>query len=206
MEAYYDAEAPVYDETRGGSVRARAAAEAVLALAPRDGLCLDVGGGTGIVGAELAARGLTVVVTDLSHGMLQQARARLPGRVAVARADRLPLRDGSVDMVTALWLLHLLEPELADRVLAEAARVLRRGGTLVTTVDKDHAHGRDRRTDADARDRRTDADARDRVVAVAARVALSPAGATSFTGPTKWDSATDGDPVFPVLALKKHTA
>jgi ubiquinone/menaquinone biosynthesis C-methylase UbiE len=193
VSSYYDAEAHVYDETRGGRARARAAADAVLSLVPAEGTCLDVAGGTGIVSAELAARGLSVVVTDLSLGMLRVAAARLPGRVVAAAADRLPFADGSVDLVTAVWLLHLLPIEVADRVVAEAARVLRPGGTLVTTVDKDLAHGRARRTNADHSER---------VSAVAARCGLSFAGGTSFAASTQWASAAGGQ-VFAVSAFRR---
>ncbi|MGH3330128.1 MAG: class I SAM-dependent methyltransferase, partial [Nocardioidaceae bacterium] len=79
--SYYDAEAAVYDESRGGLARASAAAEAVGSLVPTRGVAVDVAGGTGIVSAELARLGFSVVVTDLSVGMLSVAWPRLPGRV-----------------------------------------------------------------------------------------------------------------------------
>lgn len=191
--AYYDAEAPVYDETRGGVARARAAADAIVSLVPHRGRLLDVAGGTGSVSVELAARGFDVAVTDLSHGMLTVARGRLPGRVAVAEGDRLPVRDGSCDVVTLVWLLHLLPVPVADAVLAEAVRVLRPGGYLVTTVDKELAHGLRRRTGGDAADR---------VAAVLARRAATFAGQGSFSGRSSWGSATAEDPAFPVAAFR----
>jgi ubiquinone/menaquinone biosynthesis C-methylase UbiE len=193
--SYYDAEATVYDETRGGTDRARAAAEAITALVPDRGTALDVAGGTGIVAAELASSGLDVVVTDLSEGMLALAAERLPGRVMVAPADRLPILDDSVDLVVMVWLLHLLPVAIADTVLAEAARVVRPGGHLVTTVDKDLAHGRLRRTGADAADR---------VTAVLARHGLHQVGLGTFSGRSKWRSSNGGDPVFPVAAYRRR--
>ena len=192
--AYYDAEARVYDETRGGVQRAEAAAAAIGSLLPPGGRLLDVAGGTGIVSAELAAQGYTVVVADLSHGMLEVAAERLPGRALMSSADRLPVRDASVDVVTMVWLLHLLPVTTADAALAESARVLRRGGHLVTTVDKDLAHGRGRRTDADHAER---------VAAVAGRHGLQLCGQTSFSAPSGWGSASDADPVFPVAAYRR---
>jgi ubiquinone/menaquinone biosynthesis C-methylase UbiE len=191
--AYYDAEATVYDESRGGSDRARAAARAITELVPAEGRLLDVAGGTGIVTAELEREGFDVLVTDLSRGMLAVAADRLPGRVLVASADRLPVADASLDVVTMVWLLHLLAVPAADVVLAEAERVLRPGGHLVTTVDKDLAHGRVRRTGADAADR---------VVHVGRRLGLAFVGQTSFNGQTRWQSA-EGGQVFPVMALRK---
>ncbi|HET9858238.1 MAG TPA: class I SAM-dependent methyltransferase [Nocardioidaceae bacterium] len=192
--SYYDDEAGVYDETRGGQPRAQAAAEAVASLVPSGGVAVDVAGGTGIVSAELARMGWSVLVSDLSVGMLQVAAERLPGRVLACSADRLALRDASVDLVTTIWLLHLLPVPVADRVVVEAARVLRPGGHLVTTVDKDLAHGRARRTNADHGERVTD---------VARRHGLAFLGGTSFAASTQWRSA-DGGQVFAVSAYRKE--
>ena len=190
---YYDAEAAVYDDSRGGVPRARAAAAAVATLVPAPGRAVDVAGGTGIVSAELARLGFSVLVADLSVGMLRVAAARLPGRVFAASADRLALRDESVDLVTVIWLLHLLPIPVADRAIAEASRVLRPGGHLVTTVDKDLAHGRVRRTNADHGER---------VAAVARRHGLGFTGATWFAATTRWASAEDGQ-VFATHAFRK---
>ena len=131
---YYDAEADRYDETRGGDDRARAAAQALHRLLRDRGTVLDVAVGTGIVAAELAALGHLVHGVDVSAGMLRKASIRLPGHVVQADALRLPVADGSVGAVTAVWLTHLLED--SEVLIAEAARVLRAGGVLVTTVDK----------------------------------------------------------------------
>ena len=190
---YYDREASRYDDSRGGVERARRAAEAVAALVPAPGRTLDVAGGTGIVSAELAAQGRDVLVVDLSVGMLTLAARRLPGRAVVGRADRLPVSSASVDLVTTIWLLHLLPVAQADAVVAEAARVLRPGGHFVTTVDKPLAHGREG----------VEADARERVLAVAGRAGLAAVGESSFAGPSEWGSASGDDPVFRVVAFRR---
>ncbi|HEX5119276.1 MAG TPA: methyltransferase domain-containing protein [Pseudonocardiaceae bacterium] len=138
---YYDAEATRYDETRGGTARADAAAGAVLALLPESArVVLDVAGGTGIVGARLGAPGRVVVSVDRSSGMSAIAATRLPGHVVLGDATRLPFADGSVDAVTLVWLLHLLDGPRSAAVVAEAARVLGPAGTLLATVDKAAAH------------------------------------------------------------------
>lgn len=193
MRLCYDDEAERYDATRGGQERARAAAAAVAELVPGRGTAVDVAGGTGSVSEELGRLGWSVLVTDASVGMLQVARRRLPGRVLQAAATRLPVRAGSVDLVTTIWLLHLLSSADADRVLAEAARVLRPGGAFVTTVDKDLAHGRVRRTNGDHRGR---------VEQVARRVGLAFTGSTVFEATTQWASGPDGQR-FPVAAFRR---
>jgi ubiquinone/menaquinone biosynthesis C-methylase UbiE len=189
----YDDEAESYDATRGGQERARAAADAVAELVTTRGTALDVAGGTGSVSAELARLGWSVLVTDASAGMLGAARRRLPGRALRATATRLPVRSASVDLVTTIWLLHLLSVADADRVLAEAARVLRPGGALVTTVDKDLVHGRVRRTNGDHRER---------VELVARRLGLAAIGSTVFEGTTQWASGAAGQR-FPVAAFRR---
>ncbi|MGW0640978.1 class I SAM-dependent methyltransferase [Streptomyces badius] len=135
----YDDEARRYDATRGGEPRARAAAEAVERLLPQ-GPCvvLDIACGTGIVTRRLSRPERTVVGVDRSPGMLGLAARRLPEGVVRGDATRLPFAADAVDAVVIVWLLHLLEDPLP--VLAEAARVLRPGGVLITTVDKNDAY------------------------------------------------------------------
>ncbi|WP_405527933.1 class I SAM-dependent methyltransferase [Streptomyces avidinii] len=181
----YDAEAEAYDATRGGTPRAEAAAAAVLGLLPADaGTLLDLGCGTGIVTSRLRRPALRVLGADASHGMAATALRRgVP--VALADAARLPVRSQSLDAVSAVWLLHLLrEPGLVPAVIAEAARVLRPGGVLLATVDKDSAH--DVGSDIDAvfaaHLTPTPADASGEVEAYAARAGLLPVGEARFTG------------------------
>jgi ubiquinone/menaquinone biosynthesis C-methylase UbiE len=192
----YDQEAERYDETRGGEPRAQAAATAIGSMLPssRALTVVDLAGGTGIVAAALNTAGRRVVVLDQSAGMLGQAARRLPGCEVRATALALPLRDVSVDVVTCVWLLHLLaSAEEVDVVLSEAGRVLRPGGRFVTTVDKDLASGFDRGSDP--------LDAADVVVAHAARHRLLPAGESSFVGPARGDGP---DAVYRLLAFAKQ--
>ncbi|MFI7354303.1 class I SAM-dependent methyltransferase [Streptomyces avidinii] len=181
----YDAEAEAYDATRGGTPRAEAAAAAVLELLPaRARTLLDLGCGTGIVTSRLRRPALRVLGADASHGMAATALRRgVP--VALADAARLPVRSQSLDAVSAVWLLHLLrEPGRVPAVIAEAARVLRPGGVLLATVDKDSAH--DVGSDIDAvfaaHLTPTPADASGEVEAYAARAGLLPVGEARFTG------------------------
>ncbi|GAA4621765.1 class I SAM-dependent methyltransferase [Actinoallomurus vinaceus] len=183
----YDREAAGYDASRGGEARAVAAAEAVERLLPEDTrVVLDVACGTGIVTRRLTRPGRLVVGIDRSHGMAAVASTRLPGAVVLGDAARLPVGSDRTDAVVLIWLLHLLDD--AAPVLAEAARVLRAGGALITTVDKDQAAFA---VDSDvaavtAAARRAYApkgpDHVDRVVASAAGLGLRVVGETTFAG------------------------
>ncbi|MCX5193439.1 class I SAM-dependent methyltransferase [Streptomyces sp. NBC_00249] len=181
----YDAEAEVYDATRGGVPRAEAAADAVLGLLPPGTrTLLDLGCGTGIVTTRLTRPGLTVLGADASYGMAAMA-ARRGVRAVLGSATRLPVRSASLDAVSAVWLLHLLrEPGVVPELIAEAARVLRPGGVFVTTVDKDAAHdvGSDIDTVLAPHLTAAPADSGAQVEAWARRSALLPAGEARFTG------------------------
>ena len=96
---------------------------------------LDLGAGTGAATVQLVRRfrGARVIALDIAPGMLRAARRRhWPwrrfGRVC-ADAHRLPLRDGSVDLVFSSLMLQW--SDRPDRVFAECARVLRPGGLLL---------------------------------------------------------------------------
>lgn len=98
---------------------------------------LDLGGGTGLLAAELKRLypAALLINLDWSLPMLEQAGTR--GDVAIcADGHRLPLANGSVDMVIS----NLMLPNCADplTVLAEARRVLRHPGLfLFSTLGPD---------------------------------------------------------------------
>jgi SAM-dependent methyltransferase len=127
----FDRVAATYDATRGGMERGRRLAAVIAGLLPARGPLLEVGVGTGTVSAGLAELGRDMVGVDLSLPMLAVARERLPGRIAAADALRLPVRTGSVAGACLVHVLHLVAD--VPQTLAEVARVLRPGGTLVAT-------------------------------------------------------------------------
>lgn len=89
---------------------------------------VDVGAGTGLFTRELQRPGRRVIAVEPSAGMLAELRRTLPGVEALrGTAERLPLPDASVDVVTFAQAWHWVDIDAAS---AEAARVLRPGGTL----------------------------------------------------------------------------
>ena len=96
-----------------------------------DRTVLDVGAGTGLGSAALAARGARVVALDFSLDMLRWGRHGRPP-AAVGDVMRLPVRDAAVDDVLAAFVLnHLVDP---DAAFAELRRVTRPGGALLASV------------------------------------------------------------------------
>lgn len=85
----------------------------------------------------LAARAGTVVGIDLAHVTVRQALARHHAiRAAGADVRRLPFADQAFDTVVSLSTLdHFRRRADLEAGLAELRRVLRRGGTLILTLD-----------------------------------------------------------------------
>jgi septum formation protein len=192
---YDEAEAERYDDTRGGATRAEAAADAIDSLLPKGGRVLELAVGTGIVAAELVARGNLVHGVDLSAAMLRHARVRLPGHVAAADASRLPVADRRCDAVVAVWLLHLVDD--SEAILAEVARVLRPDGVFITTTEKSDAG---RYADGRGPNETRSQDALSHLVATAARHGLTLDGATTFPGPPR----TNGNPpLYPLVRFRR---
>jgi SAM-dependent methyltransferase len=88
----------------------------------------DVGAGTGKLTRALLGRGLEVTAVEPSAGMRETLARALPeARALAGSGERLPLADGSVDLLTYAQAWHWVDEEAA---LSEAARVLRPGGRL----------------------------------------------------------------------------
>jgi SAM-dependent methyltransferase len=135
----FDRAVEYYDRTRGLSEEASREMTALLVgeLAGR-GRCLEVGVGTGLVSLPLAAAGLPMVGLDLSGPMLarlvQKAGGRRPFPLVRGDATVLPLADDAFGSVLVRHVLHLIPAW--ERAIAELARVVRGGGTvLVATGD-----------------------------------------------------------------------
>lgn len=108
---------------------------------------LEVAAGTGRVATFVRDnyRDAHMTVTDLSPYYLDAARQahadwatvrRRPSSATEfvqAKAEDLPMDDGSVDVVYSVYLFHELPPSARLLALKEMSRVLRRGGVMVMT-------------------------------------------------------------------------
>ena len=135
----YSKRAPAYDTLWSPVIRP--SGERLLDRLPlaeaRD--VIDIGCGSGALLPLIQSRAplATVMGVDRSPGMLEFARQKHAGPLAVMDAEQLELPDGSFDVaVMAFVLFHLPHP---DRALHEVSRVLRVGGTagLATWTDEE---------------------------------------------------------------------
>jgi SAM-dependent methyltransferase len=97
------------------------------------GPSLEVGIGTGRIGLALWETGVGMAGVDLSAAMLatliRKSGGVPPFPLAVADATELPFSDASFDVCFACHVLHLIPNWKSS--LAEMARVLRPGGTIL---------------------------------------------------------------------------
>jgi ArsR family transcriptional regulator len=142
--AYFDRVAASFGEQLLPGRTWEGLARASLELAPR-ARYVDLGVGDGLFTLLLAGVAEKVTAVDVSPAMLSQlgARARAQGitNVETVEADvqDLPLPDHSFDVAVFGQTLHYLDRP--ERALAEARRVLVRGGRLL--VMELLAHGED---------------------------------------------------------------
>lgn len=135
-ERYFAAQAEVWDSIRSLHV-AEAEVERAIdrALGRRAlGTLVDIGTGTGRMIELFGPRATEAIGIDRSSDMLRLARAKLESagvRSSLRQGDMyaLPLADGSADCVIIHQVLHYAHAP-ADAI-AEAARVLAPGGTLL---------------------------------------------------------------------------
>ena len=94
---------------------------------------LDVATGPGYVAAAAAERGARAVGIDFSAMMVARARTVYPAvEFQEGDAEAIAFPDGAFDAVVMNFgMLHLARPE---RAMAQAARVLRPGGSFAFTV------------------------------------------------------------------------
>jgi ubiquinone/menaquinone biosynthesis C-methylase UbiE len=137
MSAYDDA-APCFDRHRvlpeGVAPAVRTAVLSSISEI-RQPLLLDLGAGTGRIGWPFVAAGDDYIGLDLSLGMLREFAGRAdwngaPARLVQADGERLPFADASFDAVLLMQVLSAARDWC--RLIAEAGRVLRSAGCLIT--------------------------------------------------------------------------
>lgn len=133
---YFAEHAAEWDEIRSLHVAEAEVEQAMLRLMHkrRLGHVLDIGTGTGRTAELFAPEARRVTALDRSPEMLRLARARLTGKewaVELVQGDfyALPLKDEGADTVLLHQVLHFAQAP--ERVIAEAARVMRPGGHIL---------------------------------------------------------------------------
>lgn len=100
---------------------------------PRGARVLDVGCGTGVFLRMCADLGANVSGVDAAEGLLELARARVPGAdLHLADMVELPFADDTFDLVTGFSSFFFADSIV--RALAEARRVARPGAAVVAEV------------------------------------------------------------------------
>ncbi|HJQ74748.1 MAG TPA: methyltransferase domain-containing protein [Gaiellaceae bacterium] len=133
LRAMFDGLAPTW-ETRIGPHHLWAL-DLALAEVPAPHRVLDLGTGTGVVAIALGERypEAEVVGIDLSPGMIEEARRKVPPALAervrfeVGDASALACSDGEFDLVVLSNMIPFFD---------ELARVIAPGGTLVLSFSK----------------------------------------------------------------------
>jgi SAM-dependent methyltransferase len=103
-----------------------------------EGLCLDgevleIGPGYGVTTRWLLARGGRLTAVEIDPGLAADLSDEFGEQVDVRIGDgaELPFPDTAFDAVVCFTMLHHVpSPQQQDRLFAEAARVLRPGGTF----------------------------------------------------------------------------
>jgi SAM-dependent methyltransferase len=100
---------------------------------PLGGDVLEIGPGYGVTTRWLLEHGGRLTAVEVDPALAGDLRRQLGERVDVHTGDgaELPFPDASFDTVVCFTMLHHVpSPQQQDRLFAEAARVLRPGGTF----------------------------------------------------------------------------
>jgi ArsR family transcriptional regulator len=132
-EEFFSSASGEWDRLRGDLFGGTVNLRALLALLNGRWVVGDLGCGTGQLSEDLAPYVARVIAVDGSADMLQAARARLAAHPNVefreGALEALPIETATLDVAIIALVLHH-QPDPA-RVLAEAARVLKPGGSVL---------------------------------------------------------------------------
>lgn len=136
-ENYFNRQAESWDDVRGQHYPTQDVEAALLKAVGAEpfGFLVDLGTGTGRMLTLLSDKVERAEGVDLSHKMLTIARSNLE-RAGVSNASvrhgdvtAPPFDDGVADLVTIHQVLHYMDQP--ERVISEAARILKPGGRLL---------------------------------------------------------------------------
>ena len=124
------------EDDRNRRSRHQIAEQILRPVIEHDHTVLDFGCGPGYLAAEIRSlTGAEVIAVDVSSGTLACARILNPGPSYRLNGDgRLPVRDGSVDVVYSIAVFQHLDPGDWPRCFSDFARVLRPGGRGICHV------------------------------------------------------------------------
>lgn len=148
VEDYYNEKAPFYDgeyKTPFFDLYRAITWENMKKFLPDKGVILDAGGGTGEWAIKLAEKGYSVVMADISRGMLRQARLKLEEKgiknVVVQHLDIKDMsffQDETFDMVLAQGDVLSYCGD-AEKAVKELYRVVKTGCYCIASVDSMHS-------------------------------------------------------------------
>lgn len=96
----------------------------------KNSVILDLGTGTGFLARIILKHGFSVLGLDLSRNMLAVAKKKVPDASLVrGDAERIPLKDDSVDLIVSRWVLWTLPHP--GSALEEVLRVLKPDGRVI---------------------------------------------------------------------------
>jgi ubiquinone/menaquinone biosynthesis C-methylase UbiE len=136
LRRYYARVGPAFERQR--AERFAIIAEAIGELGSRPSLrVLDVGCGSGAYLEDLSRQGFlprNLSGVDLLAKEVGEAQSRLPdSHITVGNAARLPFPDAAFDAALLVTVLSsIIDADVRVRAAKEAARVVRRGGLIVT--------------------------------------------------------------------------
>ncbi len=131
---FFDSIASDWDDIKHGIFGEFDISGEIAAMVPRCSVAADLGCGTGALLPAIRKKARSVIGVDKSPKMLEEAARRLAPNgkgieLRIGEIEHLPMRDNEVDAAVINMVLHHLPSP--DAGIHEAARVLRKGGSLV---------------------------------------------------------------------------
>lgn len=134
----WDKLSPFYDffETVYNGKCYRGIAKKITEYVTEDDIILECACGTGLLTLPMAKKCKKLIATDLSVGMLRQAKKKVGAysntKVGKASILNLPFKEGEFDVVVAANVIHLLEEPA--KAISELKRVCKPNGKIILPV------------------------------------------------------------------------